>query len=102
MSPMKARRSCNSSGVLNIIFLFSFTSTTSKTKPSCILESITSPVVVNGSAYILASGKLKAEGSVLSANNAMIGSDGLSSKVISAAPGPKPRMLPEKASLSKS
>ena len=63
------------------------------------LASTTSPVVVNGSRKILLRGSEYAEGSVLSAMKNIRGSEPLSSKVISAEPGPAPLTLPENASV---
>ena len=60
---------------------------------------MTSPVVVNGSRKILDSGRVYAEGSVLSAMKNSMGSDPLSTKDISAEPGPAPLTLPENASV---
>ncbi len=59
---------------------------------------MTRPAVVNGSANILNSGRLKEPADVLSPMKTMMGSDGRSSMTISAEPGPMPRTLPEKAS----
>ena len=56
-------------------------------------------VVVNGSRKILLRGREYAEGSVLSAMKNSRGSDPLSSKDISAEPGPAPLTFPEKASV---
>ena len=60
---------------------------------------MTRPVVVKGSRKILVRMGEYAEGSVLSAMKNTRGSEGLSSKVISAEPGPAPLTFPEKASV---
>ena len=99
---MKTSRSYTSSGQCNSIFRCSFRSCTSKVKPSCSASAMTSPAVLKGSANILKKGRLNAPAEVLSPMNTITGSEGRSSSSISAAPGPAPRMLPEKASVRRS
>ncbi len=102
VSPRSASMSYSSAGELMTTFLWSTTSTTSMSYPRWALGSMTRPVVVNGSMNILATGSEYAAGPHLSAMNTSIGSVGRSSNSISAAPGPWPLTLPEKASESRS
>ena len=92
----------DSSGADMMTFLWSMTSWISKSNPFFARASMTSPVVVKGSRKILVRGSEYAEGSVLSAMKNMTGSDFLSSKDISAEPGPAPLMFPENESARRS
>jgi len=99
---MYTSRSYRSSGQLKNALRCSIRSCTSIVNPLCIVLSMISPAVLNGSAKILYSGRFHAPGEVLSAANTMNGSDGRSKISISATPGPAPRTLPENASASRS
>ena len=88
-----------SSGADMTTFLLSMTSWISMSNPFLALASTTSPVVVKGSRKMRDRGMEYAEGSVLSAMKNIRGSDPLSSKDISAEPGPAPLTFPEKASV---
>ena len=99
VSPRRLRMLSVSSGEDMVTLLCPMTSWISTSNPFLALASTTSPVVVNGSRKILLRGREYAEGSVLSAMKNRRGSDPLSSKDISAEPGPAPLTLPENASV---
>ena len=87
-----------SSGQVKVTRRFRWMSRTSNLNPSWSLGSITSPAVQNGSAKIRKSGKFHAPGEVLSAMKIKTVSAFRSTNSISAHPGPRPFMFPEKAS----